>query len=144
VKQDLYDYVLLDCPPSLSPLTLNALAAADLLLIPVQCEFYAARDLERVVGLSGQMGQKVNPNLNHRVVITMYDMRNRISRIMLEEIQDRFGDVLLKTIIQIDTKLREGPAVGQPITSYAPRSRGAEQYRDLAKELSLEIAQLMR
>jgi chromosome partitioning protein len=142
MKRDLYDYVLLDCPPSLSPLTLNALAAADLLLIPVQCEYYAARDLGKVVGLSRQMSQKVNPNLNHRVLITMYDMRNRISRIMLEEIQDRFGDVLLKTIIQIDTKLREGPAVGQPITSYAPKSRGAQQYRDLAQELSLEIARL--
>ncbi len=145
VKQDLYDYILLDCPPSLSPLTLNALAAADLLIIPVQCEFYAAHDLGKIVGLASQMVQKVNPNLEHRVLITLYDQRNRISRIMLEEIQNRFGDVLLKTIIQIDTKLREGPAVGQPITIYAPSTRGAEQYRALARELSsLDIFRSVR
>jgi chromosome partitioning protein len=145
IQQAMYDYVLLDCPPSLAPLTINALAAADLLIIPVQCEFYAAHDLGKVVGLARQMGRKVNPNLDHRVLISLYDQRNKISRIMLEEIQNRFGDVLLKTIIQIDTKLREGPAVGQPITSYAPRSRGAEQYRALARELSgLKISRLLQ
>jgi chromosome partitioning protein len=145
IQQEMYDYVLLDCPPSLAPLTLNALGAADLLVIPVQCEFYAAHDLGRVIGLARQIRQQVNPNLDHRVLITLYDQRNKISKTMLEEIQNRFGDVLLRTIIQIDTKLREGPAVGQPITSYAPRSRGAEQYRALAQELtSPEIARLLQ
>ena len=145
IQRDLYDYVLLDCPPSLAPLTLNALAAADLLIIPVQCEFYATHDLGHGIGLARQLRRKANPNLKHRVLITMYDQRNKISRIMLEEIQKRFGDALLKTIIQVDTKLREGPAVGQPITSYAPKTRGAEQYRALAEELSSpEIAQLMQ
>jgi chromosome partitioning protein len=145
IQQEMYDYVLLDCPPSLAPLTLNALGAADLLVIPVQCEFYAAHDLGRVIGLARQIRQQVNPNLDHRVLITLYDQRNKISKTMLEEIQNRFGDVLLRTIIQIDTKLREGPAVGQPITSYAPRSRGAEQYRSLAQELtSPEIARLLQ
>jgi chromosome partitioning protein len=145
IQQDVYDYILLDCPPSLAPLTLNALAAADLLIIPVQCEFYATHDLGQGVGLSRQLRRQVNPNLDYRVLVTMYDQRNKISKIMLEDIQDRFGDVLLRTIIQIDTKLREGPAVGQPITSYAPSSRGAEQYRALAEELcSREIAQLMQ
>jgi chromosome partitioning protein len=145
IQQEMYDYVLLDCPPSLAPLTLNALGAADLLVIPVQCEFYAAHDLGRVIGLARQIRQQVNPNLDHRVLITLYDQRNKISKTMLEEIQNRFGDVLLRTIIQIDTKLREGPAVGQPITSYAPRSRGAEQYRALAQELtSPELARLLQ
>jgi chromosome partitioning protein len=136
IQQEMYDYVLLDCPPSLAPLTINALSAAELLIIPVQCEFYATHDLGKVVGLARKIGRKVNPDLDHRVLVTLYDQRNKISRIMLEEIQNRFGDVLLKTIIQIDTKLREAPAFGQPITSYAPRSRGAEQYRALARELS--------
>jgi chromosome partitioning protein len=145
IQQEMYDYVLLDCPPSLAPLTLNALAAADLLIIPVQCEFYATHDLRKAVGLARQMRQQANPNLDQRVLITMYDQRNKISRILLEEIQSRFGGVLLKTIIQIDTKFREGPAVGQPITSYAPRTRGAEQYRALARELhSPEITQLLQ
>jgi chromosome partitioning protein len=145
IQQEMYDYVLLDCPPSLAPLTLNALAAADLLIIPVQCEFYATHDLRKAVGLARQIRQQVNPNLDHRVLITMYDQRNKISKIMLEEIQKRFGDVLFKTMIQIDTKLREGPAASQPITSYAPRTRGAEQYRALARELqSPEIAPLLQ
>ncbi len=145
VYQDMYEYVLLDCPPSLAPLTLNALAAADLLIIPVQCEPYAAFSLRRVIRLALYMREEINPNLDYRVLVTLYDLRNRISRLTLEEMQNGLSKVLFKTIIQIDTKLRECPAFGKPITSYASQSRGAQQYRALARELqSPEIKQLLQ
>jgi chromosome partitioning protein len=145
IDQDMYDYILLDCPPALAPLTLNALTAADLLIIPAQCELYAAQSLRQVIRLALQLREKVNPNLAHRVLITMYDQRNKISRLVLEQMKDGLSPVLFRTIIQIDTKLRECPAYGKPITRYASKSRGAEQYRALAQELqSPEIGQLLR
>jgi chromosome partitioning protein len=141
----MYEYILLDCPPSLAPLTLNALAAADLLIIPVQCEPYAAFSLRRVIRLALTIREQINPNLDYRVLVTLYDVRNRISRMTLEEMQNGLSKVLFKTIIQIDTKLRECPAFGKPITSYASQSRGAQQYRALARELqSPEIKQLLQ
>jgi chromosome partitioning protein len=142
---DMYEYILLDCPPTVSPLTLNALAAADLLIIPVQCELYAAHSLRQMIRLALQLREQGNPNLDHRVLITMYDQRNKISRMMLEQMENGLRPVLFNTIIQIDTKLRECPAFGKPITSYAPKSRGALQYRELAQEFqSPAIDRLLR
>jgi chromosome partitioning protein len=135
ISPGLYDYVLLDSPPSLAPLTLIALTAADLLLIPVQCEFYAAFTLRKAIQLALQIRQQTNPRLIYRVLVTMYDMRNKIHRMVLEQMQGGLSNVLFKTVIQVDTKLRESPAFGQPITTYAPRSRATRQYRELAREL---------
>jgi chromosome partitioning protein len=131
----LYDYVLVDCPPSLATLTLNALTAADLLIIPVQCELYAADSVRQMVRQVRQVREKDNPDLQYRLLVTMYDMRNRISRMILEQLQDGRGTALFETMIQIDTKLRESPAYGKPITSYASGTRAAQQYRALAQEL---------
>jgi len=136
INQDLYDYVLIDCAPAFSTLTLNALTAADLLLIPVQCEYYAAKSLRSVLELTKVIRQKTNAHLNYQLLITMYDRRNRVSRLIREQIQGALGHVLFETIIEVDTKLKECPAYTQPITRYAPHTRGAEQYRALAKELS--------
>jgi chromosome partitioning protein len=145
VYQGMYEYILLDCPPSLAPLTLNALTAADLLIIPVQCELYAAHSLHQVIRLALQLREQVNPNLDYRVLVTMYDQRNKISRMILEQMQNGLTEVLFSTIIQVDTKLRECPAFGKPITSYASNSRSAQQYRALAQELlSPDIAQLLQ
>ena len=137
IFQGAYEYILIDCPPYLSPLTLNALTAADLLIIPVQCELHGAHSLRQVIGLARQMREEINTNLDYRVLVTMYDGRNRISRLILEQMQRELSPVLFKTIIQIDTKLRECPAWGKPITIYAPKSRAAQQYRALAQELTL-------
>jgi chromosome partitioning protein len=130
-----YDYVLVDCPPSLATLTLNALTAADLLIIPVQCELYAAHSVRQMVRLADQVREQCSHSLVHRLLITMYDMRNKISRMILEQLRRGRGDELFETIIQVDTKLRESPAYGKPITSYATGSRAAQQYRALAEEL---------
>ncbi len=135
VPPRVYDTILIDCPPTFATLTLNALTAADQLLVPVQCEYYAARALRHVIELVKTVRAKTNPNLQYRILVTMYDRRNNISRVILEQLQTGLGKALYNTIIEVDTKLRESPVYNQPITSYAPTTRGAEQYRALAREL---------
>jgi chromosome partitioning protein len=101
----------------------------------VQCEYYAAHSLRQTVALAKLIREKTNPMLNYQLLVTLYDRRNRISRLILNQLQREVNGLLCKTIIEIDTKLRESPVVGQPITRYAPETRGALQYRALAKEL---------
>ena len=134
--QQLYDYILLDCPPTFGTMTLNALTAADLLIIPIQCEYYAVRSFRQTLEMVSLIRQKTNRALSYRLLVTMFDMRNRIHPMLLEQMQQRFSRALFKTIIQIDTKLRESPAFGLPITHHAPHTRAAEQYRALAEELT--------
>jgi chromosome partitioning protein len=133
--KDFYDFVLIDCPPSFNTLTLNGLTAADMLIIPVQCDYYAAYSLRHYMKMIQQVREKMNPWLTLRVLVTMYDRRNKICRVILDQMQRGLNSALFNTIIEIDTKLRESPAFGQPITLYAPKTRGTEQYRALAKEL---------
>jgi chromosome partitioning protein len=135
MESDFYDTILIDCPPHFGTLTLNALTAAQLLIVPVQCEYYAARAMRPVLKLVQLVRRKTNPKLTYRVLITMYDRRNRISWMVRKQIEERFQASLLDTVIEIDTKLRESPTVGLPINLYAPRTRATHQYRTLAQEL---------
>ena len=130
-----YDVVIFDCPPSFGTLTVNALTAADLLIVPVTCEYYSARSLRGYLDLVRLVNRGSNPCLQHRLLVTLFDRRNRVSHIILEQLKIKYGPVLFNTLISIDTKLRESPIFGKPITQYAPNARGAQEYRALATEL---------
>jgi chromosome partitioning protein len=134
-----YAVVLLDCPPSVGPLTINALTAADLLIIPTQCEYYSIQALKDMFELVNVIRNRTNPPLAYRVLVTMFDGRGKFHAHMLEQLQGYFAEGLLNTKIGFDTKLREAQAAGRPITIHAPQSRGAIQYRQLAEELSLYV-----
>jgi len=130
-----YDYILLDCPPALGAITLNALSAADLLIIPTQAEYFSAYALRNMMGSIRRVRQESNPNLAYRILVTLLDRRNRTHRNIFEQLQTTFGQGVFTTVIEIDTKLRESPIAGMPITQYRPTSRGSQQYRVLAQEL---------
>ena len=130
-----FDYVLLDCPPSLGSITLNALAAADLLLIPTQAEYFSAYALRNMMSTVRRIRKEANPGLAYRILVTMMDRRNRTHRSIHEQLVATFGEGVFSTVIELDTKLRESPIAGQPITRYKPTSRGSLQYRVLAEEL---------
>jgi chromosome partitioning protein len=130
-----YDYILFDCPPFLGAITTNALSAADLLLIPTQAEYFSAYALRNMMGIIRRVRQESNAALGYRILITLLDRRNRTHRNIQEQLQNTFGEGLFRTVIEVDTKLRESPIAGLPITHYRPSARGSQQYRDLAQEL---------
>ncbi len=131
-----YDYVIIDCPPSLGLLTLNALAAADYVLIPVQCEFYALEGLAQLMKTVEMVRNSVNENLRLLgLLMTMYDGRTNLSIQVTEEVKKYFSGHVFHTIIPRNVRLGEAPSHGEPITVYDPHSRGAEVYAKLAKEV---------
>jgi chromosome partitioning protein len=134
-----YDSVIMDCPPALGPLTRSALGAAELLVIPTQCEFFSAYALRQVINLVRSVRERVNPALRYRLLLTMVDLRNAMHRSLAEEIRLAFGSAVFRSAVEVDARLRESPAFGQPITEYAPTSRGAQQYRELAAELTEHV-----
>jgi len=138
-----YDSIVLDCPPALGATTRSALGAADLLIIPTQCEFFSAFALRQVIHLVRSVRERTNPRLRYRLLLTMVDLRNAMHRSLAEEIRLAFGPAVFRSAIEIDARLRESPAFGQPITRYAPTSRGAQQYRELAAELKENVQETL-
>ena len=135
--RDLYDYILLDCAPSLGLLTLNALTAADSLLVPIQSEYYALEGLSALLETMRLVQKSLNPDLKlEGIVITMFDSRNRLSHQVVDEIRAHFPTKLYRTIIRRNVRLSESPSYGKPICLYDPTSSGAQDYADLAKELT--------
>jgi len=131
-----YDYILLDCNPSLGSLTLNALVCAQEVIAPVQTQFYALEGLVQLLGLVDMVRTKVNPNLPViRILATMYDARTNLSYQILSEMQEHFKERVFRTIIPANIKLAESPSYGVPIIHYAPDSRGAIAYKQLAEEI---------
>ncbi len=133
-----YDYIILDCPPSLGLITLNALCAATELLVPLQCEFFALEGIVKLLQTYEQVKKRLNPDLNLLgVVLTMYDVRNKLSREVKNEVHRCFPDHLFDTVIPRNVRLSEAPSHGKSIIHYDVKSRGAESYISLAREVVL-------
>jgi len=136
----LYDFLLVDCPPSLGLLTLNALAAADGVLVPLQCEYYALEGLSRLLETVEMVRESVNPRLRmDGIVLTMFDSRNNLSHQVSEEVVRHFGNRVFETVIPRNVRIGESPSFGKPIVLYDPICRGAQTYRALAKELIARV-----
>ncbi|WP_445738015.1 ParA family protein [Mariniflexile sp.] len=135
IKED-YDYILIDCAPSLGLLTLNALTAADSVIIPIQCEYFALEGLGKLLNTIKSVQKIHNPELDiEGLLLTMYDSRLRLSNQVVEEVQKHFNDMVFETIIQRNVKLSEAPSFGENIINYDAASKGATNYLSLAKEI---------
>ena len=135
VKQE-YDYIFIDCPPSLGLLTLNAFAAADSVIIPIQCEFYALEGLGQLTNTITSLKKSINEALEiEGILLTMFDKRTNLSGLVLDEVKKFFPDKVFKTVIPRNVRLSEAPSFGEPILAYDKMSKGAFAYKALAKEL---------
>ena len=133
---DLYDYIIIDCAPSLGLITLNALAAADSLVIPIQCEYFALEGLGKLLNTIKSVQKIHNKNLDiEGLLLTMYDSRLRLSNQVVEEVRKHFGKMVFKTVIQRNIRLSEAPSFGENIIDYDATSRGAKNYLSLANEI---------
>lgn len=131
-----YDYIVIDTPPSLGLLTLNALTAADTFLVPIQCEYYALEGLSQLLSTINLVQKNLNPKLQMEgILMTMYDNRTNLSNQVVEDVKDAFKEKVFKTIIPRNVRLSEAPSFGQAIIDYDRRSKGAETYLSLAKEV---------
>jgi chromosome partitioning protein len=132
-----YDFVLIDCPPSLGLLTVNGLAAAGEVLVPIQCEYYALEGLGQLLRNVTLVQKNINPRLEvSALVLVMYDARTKLADQVVGEVRSHFGSIVCRTLIPRTVRLSEAPSFGQPIIAFDPTSRGAIAYRELAKEVS--------
>jgi len=135
VKND-YDYIIIDCPPSLGLLTINGLTAADSLLVPIQCEYYALEGVTELFDTLARLRRGLNPQLTiEGLLLTMYDERTNLAAAVAQDLRDFYGSQVLRTVIPRNVRLAEAPSYGKPIILYDIRSRGAESYIQLAKEI---------
>lgn len=134
--KDAYDFIIIDCPPSLSMLTINAMTTADSVIVPIQCEYYALEGLSQLIHTVELVRERLNPGLEiEGVVFTMYDARTNLSLQVVENVKDNLQQSIYKTIIPRNIRLAEAPSYGMPINLYDTRSSGAESYRKLAEEV---------
>ena len=134
--RDSYDYIMIDCPPSLSMLTINAMTTADSILVPIQCEYYALEGLSQLIHTVNLVKERLNPDLViEGVVFTMYDARTNLSEQVVENVKSVLKQRIYETVIPRNIRLAEAPSFGMPINKYDPKSAGAEAYAELAKEV---------
>ena len=134
--RDNYDFIIIDCPPSLNIFTVNAMTTADTVLVPIQCEYYALEGLSQLIHTINLVKQRLNPELEMEgVVFTMYDARTNLSLEVVENVKKNLKQNVYKTIIPRNIRLAEAPSYGIPINMYDSKSAGAESYRNLAKEI---------
>ena len=134
--KDTYDYIIIDCPPSLSLLTVNAMAASDTVIVPIQCEYYALEGLSQLIHTVNLVKDRLNPDLDlEGVVFTMYDSRTNLSQQVVENVRENLPRNIFEVIIPRSIRLAEAPSYGQPINIYDAKSAGAESYRKLAEEV---------
>ena len=134
--KDYFHYIIIDCPPSLGILTVNGLTAADSLLVPIQCEYYALEGVTELFDTLARLRRELNPTLMiEGLLLTMYDERTNLSAAVAKDLRDFYGSQVMKTVIPRNVRLAEAPSFGKPILLYDPRSRGAESYVQLAKEI---------
>ena len=131
-----YDYIIIDCPPSLNLLTLNAMTTADSVLVPIQCEYYALEGLSQLIHTINLVKERLNPDLDMEgVVFTMYDSRTNLSTQVVENVKNHLNQRVFDTVIPRNIRLAEAPSYGMPINKYDPKSAGAEAYMQLADEI---------
>jgi chromosome partitioning protein len=135
IKDD-YDFIVIDCPPSLNMLTVNAMTTADSVLVPIQCEYYALEGLSQLIHTINLVQERLNPKLQiEGVVFTMYDVRTNLSNQVVENVKENLDTKIYNTMIPRNIRLAEAPSYGIPINMYDTRSAGAESYRNLAQEI---------
>jgi len=135
--RDYFHYIIIDCPPSLGILTINGLTAADSLLVPIQCEYYALEGVTELFDTLARLRRELNPGLAiEGLLLTMFDERTNLSTAVAKDLRDFYGPQVLNTVIPRNVRLAEAPSFGKPILLYDPRSRGAESYQQLAMEIS--------
>ncbi len=134
--RDNYDYIIIDCPPSLNTLTVNAMTTANSVLVPIQCEYYALEGLTQLLHTINLVSERLNPDLYMEgVVFTMFDARTNLSLEVVENVKENLNQIIYKSIIPRNVKLAEAPSHGKPINLYDPKCSGTEAYRDLAEEV---------
>ena len=134
--KDKYDYIIIDCPPSLNLLTVNAMTTANSVIVPIQCEYYALEGLSQLIHTVNLVKERLNPDLDMEgVVFTMYDARTNLSAQVVENVRSHFGQKVYNTLIPRNIRLAEAPSHGKPINIYDPKSAGAESYMSLAEEV---------
>ena len=135
IKED-YDFIIIDCPPSLNMLTVNAMTTADTVIVPIQCEYYALEGLSQLIHTINLVQERLNPGLQiEGVVFTMYDVRTNLSNQVVETVKENLDTKIYNTMIPRNIRLAEAPSYGIPINMYDSKSAGAESYRNLAKEI---------
>jgi len=136
-----YDFIVLDCPPQVGPMTIAALTAANLVIAPTQCEYFSVQALRQTLDLVELVRHKTNPTLAYRILVTMFDLRGTLHSRLLEQLRAHFAGGLFNTTIGFDSKLRESQLAGKPVTLHSPASRSVQQYRQLAEEMLAYVQQ---